>query len=262
MSTDTNVFVCVGRDYNKALLSGLIVEERTQQLLEVAVGKCDYRVALFEVNLRSSRLWAFVEESRGIPVLPVDFVLPLLRLRHAIHVVFGGSDLQPLTMEELWLVEDMVKGKLGILSAKEAKALLEGAASSSQKKGKRERPLVDTRVVDDPKGYKQSKMEAASVAAAGACVTVSPNSSLAKSAKRVKSKSSEGERTLTVSLPADGSAYFDPSFIKELSDSLLLPVDRKRLVDIGPVQSVEWSMAHLYQVFCRVECNVHLLNVV
>ena len=251
MSTDTNVFVCAGRDYNRALPSGLIAEERTRQLLEVGVAERDYRVALSETNLRSSRMWAFVEESQGIPVLPVDFVLPLLRLRHAIHVVFGGSDLQPLTVEELSLVEDMVKGKLGIPSAKEAKALLEGAASSSQKKGKRKRgPQVDTRVVDDPEGYKQSKAEAASVAAAGA--RVSPDPSPAKSAKRAKSKSSEGEGTLTVSLPADGSAYSDPSFVRELSETLLLPADRKRLADIGPVQSVEWSMAHLYQVVCRV----------
>ena len=154
MSTDTNVCVCAGRDYNRALPSGLIAEERTRQLLEVGVAERDYRVALSETNLRSSRLWAFVEESQGIPVLPVDFVLPLLRLRHAIHVVFGGSDLQPLTVEELSLVEDMVKGKLGIPSAKEAKALLEGAASSSQKKGTRKRPLADTRVVDNPEGYR------------------------------------------------------------------------------------------------------------
>ena len=63
MLTDTNVFVCAARDYNKALPSGLIVEERTRQLLEIAVGERDYRVALSEVNLRSSRLWAFIEES-------------------------------------------------------------------------------------------------------------------------------------------------------------------------------------------------------
>ena len=129
----------------------------------------------------------------------------------------------------------MVKGKLGIPSAKEAKALLEGAASSSQKKSKRKRPQVDTRVVDDPEGYKQSKIEAASIAAAGAHVTISPDPSPAKSAKRAKSKSSEGEGTLTISLPADGSAYSDPSFVKELSETLLLHTDHKRLVDIGHV---------------------------
>ena len=49
----------------------------------------------------------------------------------------------------------MVKGKLGIPSAKEARALLEATASSSHKKGKRKRlALLDIRVVDDPEGYK------------------------------------------------------------------------------------------------------------
>ena len=80
MSTDTNLFVCAGRDYNRALLSGLIAEKRTQKLLEIVIVERDCRVALSEVNLKSSRLWAFVEESQGILVLPVDFVLPLLHL--------------------------------------------------------------------------------------------------------------------------------------------------------------------------------------
>ena len=183
MSTDTNICVCVGRDYNRALPSGLIAEERTWQLLEVEVAERDYRVALSEVNLKSSRLWVFVEESQGIPVLPVDFFLPLLHLRHAIHVVYRGSDLQPLTVEELSLVEEMVKGKLGIPSAKEARALLKCVASSSHKKGKRKRPaLPDTRVVDDPEGYKQSKAEAASVIPAGTHTTLSPDPSPARSA--------------------------------------------------------------------------------
>ena len=81
--------------------------------------------------MKSSRLRAFVEEIQGIHALHVDLVLPLLHLRHTIHVAFGGSDLQPLTVEELSLVKDMMSGKLGIPLAKEARALLEGAASSS-----------------------------------------------------------------------------------------------------------------------------------
>ena len=91
-------------------------------------------------------------------------------------------------------------------------------------------------------------------------MTLSPDLSPARSAKKVKSKSAEGEGNLTISLPADGSAYSDPSFVKELSETLLLPADCKRLVDIRPVQSVEWSMAHIYQVACPVYCL--LLNVV
>ena len=139
--------------------------------------------------------------------------------------------------------------------------MLEGAASSSHKKGKRKRPAIpNTRVVDDPEGYKQSKAEAASSPSIGIHVFLSPYSSSARSAKKAKSKSSEGEGTLTISLPADGSAYSDPSFVKELSETLLLLADRKRLVDIRPVQSVEWSMAHIYQVACRV--NYLLLNVI
>jgi len=38
-----------------------------------------------------------------------------------------------------------------------------------------------------------------------------------------------------VMLPADGSAYFDQSFVRDVVDTLLLPVDRKRLTNIGPV---------------------------
>ena len=116
--------------------------------------------------------------------------------------------------------------------------------------------MPDTRVVDDLEGYKQSKAKATSTIAAGAHTTLSPDPSPARSAKKAKSKSSEGEGTLTISLPADGSAYSNPSFVTELSDTLLLPADRKRMVDIGPVQSVEWSMAHLYQVACCVYCFV------
>ena len=153
--------------------------------------------------------------------------------------MFGASDLQPLTTEELSLIEEIMSEKFSIASAKEAKALLEGAVSSSQKKGKRNRlTLPDTRVMDDPEGYKLSKAEAASTLAtqvgtplASASIEPSP----AKAAKKARSKSSEGEGTLIVTLPTDESTYYDPSFVKDLSDALLLPADHKRLTDIGPV---------------------------
>ena len=80
--------------FNKALPGRLIEEERTRQLLEIEATDRDYMVALSEENLQSSQLWEFVEEKQGIPIIPIDFVLPLLYLRHAIHVVFGGNDLQ------------------------------------------------------------------------------------------------------------------------------------------------------------------------
>ena len=105
--------------------------------------------------------------------------------------------------------------------------------------------------MDDPEGYKQSKAEAASAPATQIGVLpafLSLDPSPAKSAKMAKSKSFEGEGTLTVSLLVAGSAYSDPSFVKELFETLIMPADRKRLADIGPIQSVEWSMAYIYQV--------------
>ena len=66
-----------------------------------------------------------------------------------------------------------------------------------------------------------------------ASVSIEPSS--AKSAKKARSKSSESEGTLTVTLPADGSAYSDPPFVKDVSELLLLPADLKRLNDIGPM---------------------------
>ena len=160
--------------------------------------------------------------------------------------------MQPLTVEELSLVVEIMSGKLGISSAKEARALLEGAASSSQNKGKRKRlALPDTRVMDDLEGYKLSKAEAASAPTtkagtppASASVEPSP----AKATKKERSNSSESARTLTITLHADGFTYSNPSFVKDMSELLLLSADRKRLNDIGLVQSPEWSLAHAYQI--------------
>ena len=73
-------FFCAGRDFNKALSSGLIAKEHTRLLLEVDTAEHDYKVALSEENLRASRMWAFIKERPGIPTFPVDFVLPLLCL--------------------------------------------------------------------------------------------------------------------------------------------------------------------------------------
>ena len=74
--------------------------------------------------------------------------------------------MQPLTVKELSLVEDLMSWKLSIPSAKEAKVLMKGAASLSQKERKRKRSAQpDTRVVDDPEAYKVSKAEAVSTQA-------------------------------------------------------------------------------------------------
>ena len=53
---------------------------------------------------------------------------------------------------------------------------------------------------------------------------------------------------MVMPMPSDGSAYTDPSFVKDVTKALLLPTDHKRLVEIGLVQSAEWSLAHAYQV--------------
>ena len=101
--------------------------------------------------------------------------------------------MQPLTVEELSLVEDLMSRKLSIPSAKEAKALMKGAASSSQKERKRKKSaLPDTRVVDDPEAYKKSKAKVMSTQAGKSQGTASTEPSPVKSAKRAKGKSLEG----------------------------------------------------------------------
>ena len=143
MLTDTNLYVCVGRDYNKALPSGLIALDWTRQLLEIDIAKHDYRVALSEENLQSSHMWSSIEVDKGTLVLPLDLIFPLLRLQHAIHVVFGSTDLKPLMARELSLVEEIMSGKFHIPSTKEAKALSEGAASFKQ--GEKEKNVDSSR---------------------------------------------------------------------------------------------------------------------
>ena len=145
-----------------------------------------------------------------------------------------------LTPDELSLVEGMMSGKFSIPSAKEAKKLLKGAGISSQKEKKRKRgPLVDTRVINDPEAYKQSRAAASAAQAGTPAVSRSVGPSPAKSAKKVKTKSSEEEGKILVGFPAEGSAYSDPSFVNEVTEGMLLPVDRRRLTEIGPVKTTE-----------------------
>ena len=82
-------------------------------------------------------------------------------------------------------------------------------------------------------------------------MSISVEPSLVKSAKKAKSWSFEDEGKVMVTLPAEGSAYSDPSFVKEVTEGLLLPADQMRLNEIGPVKTAEWSLAHAYQV-CRL----------
>ena len=81
--------------------------------------------------------------------------------------------------------------------------------------------------------------------------------SLARLAKKAKSRSSEDEGKIVVAFPAKGSAYSDPSFVNEVTEGLLLPTDRRRLNEIGPVKTAEWSLAHSYQV-CRLRSHLCL----
>ena len=106
--------------------------------------------------------------------------------------------------------------------------------------------LPDTRVMDDPEAYKQSKTEAASAPVGKSQSVASAESSQVKSTKKAKGKSSEGGDSVVVPMPSDESTYSYLSFVKDATKALLLPVDRKRLSEIGPVQSAEWSCAHAY----------------
>ena len=75
-----------------------------------------------------------------------------------------------------------------------------------------------------------------------------------KSTKKVKSRSSEDEGNVVVTLPTKGSAYSDPSFVKDVTEGLLLLADRKRLNEIGFVKTAEWSLTHAYLV------NVYVIS--
>ena len=65
-------------------------------------------------------------------------------------------------------------------------------------------------------------------------VSTSIEPSLGKSAKKVKTRSSEDEGKIVVTFPAEGSACSDPSFVNEVIEVMLLPADRRRLNEIGP----------------------------
>ena len=59
---DTNLLSYADCDFNQVMPSGLVAEERTQQLLEITVKDHDYWVILSKANLRSIHLWNYVEE--------------------------------------------------------------------------------------------------------------------------------------------------------------------------------------------------------
>ena len=61
--------------------------------------------------------------------------------------------------------------------------------------------MPDTQVADDPEGYKLSKAEIAATQTGTPPVSTSVELSPARSTKKARSKSSEGEGALTVTLP-------------------------------------------------------------
>ena len=100
---------------------------------------------------------------------------------------------------------------------------------------------------------KMSTTEAASAPSTVAAGTPPASAYVDPSPRKTRSKSTESEGMLIMSFPVDGPAYLNLSFVKDENEALLLLPDRKRLTKIGPVQSVECSLAHLYQVnkkFC------------
>ena len=77
--TDINPLTCAYCNFNRVVLSGLMVEGCTLQLLEILIEESDYRVMLSKVNLRARHLWNFVEEvEQGIHVPSFDLILPIL----------------------------------------------------------------------------------------------------------------------------------------------------------------------------------------
>ena len=77
-----------------------------------------------EPRLRANHLGNFVEEvQQGIHFPLLKFLFPILHLRHATHVMYGECSLQPLTHDELSLVEEIMSGEFTFPSFKEAKKL-------------------------------------------------------------------------------------------------------------------------------------------
>ena len=70
-------------------------------------------------------------------------------------------------------------------------------------------------------------------------MSTSVEPSPAKFAKKAKPRLSEDEANMVVTLPAKGSVYSDPSFMKDVTEGLFLPADQKRLNEIGPVKIAE-----------------------
>ena len=81
------------------------------RVLELPEQEQDWRVVLSEARLRESHHWSHVEQiQRSIPIPPLKLSLQVLLLRGAIHVLYGECSLNPLTADELQLIEEEMKG--------------------------------------------------------------------------------------------------------------------------------------------------------
>ena len=143
----------------------------------------------------------------------------------------GECSLQSLTQEELSFAKELMVGGFTFLSAKKA---LEKRKGDSEKK--RKRHLLDTSHVDrvttgqsTPSGLAEPSLRKASTK---------------------KSKVVEEDDVVTLTLPANASTYSNTSFSDTVVDSLLFPVDQKRLSDIGTIQAANRSITCQYQVSC------------
>ena len=75
---------------------------------------------LAESNLRTSHLWAGVEAiQRGIPFPSLKQTWDVLLSRYCNHIIFGESELNPLTIGEFALAESLMK-KLTVPSTSES----------------------------------------------------------------------------------------------------------------------------------------------
>ena len=140
---------------------------------------------LSEAHLKEIHLWNHVSGIQiSIHFPPTKLSLYILRLRHAIHLVYGESSLQPLTLEELSFAEEVMKECFKFLSAKEA--------------------LANRRVEGNMKKRKLIKTYATDRATSGRLTPSGSGESSLQKASLVRRKSivSDNEEVVTMTLPA------------------------------------------------------------
>ena len=133
------------------------------------------------------------EVQQGTPVSPLNFLFPILHLRHVIHIMYGECSLQPLTHDEFSLVEQLMARGFSFPSSEE---FLKQRKSEGERKLKR--LLPDTSHIDKVTRVYSTPS-----------VPFEPSPSKS-SVKRARMNEKEGVVTLTI--PSDALAYSNPSF--------------------------------------------------